>query len=81
VKKFGVVACCLGVAMGVSAMDFYVATDALDKYKDLRKQLEVAQKELSDWLATGPQQSQENNMKYTAMNKKISELKAKLSEF
>lgn len=49
------------------------------KYRETQTALSAAKKELEQWIATKPQQSEENTAAYTAMSKKIADLETQLT--
>lgn len=55
--------------------------EKLAEYKQLQSDLDAEEKKLKDWMATGPQQTQENTKKYQSMQSKIQTIKEKLGEF
>ncbi len=67
-----------------SATEFRVArmgADELKKYKKLTTELKAAEKELADWIGSGPQRTPENTLKFQAMSAKIEELKGKAGKY
>lgn len=55
--------------------------DKLKEYKDLQAQLKAKEKELDDWLATNPENNEENMTKFQAMQSELQELNSKLEAF
>jgi thioredoxin-related protein len=55
--------------------------DQLKAYKQLKADLKTAREELEAWLATRPERSQENGLKYKAMQAKIETIATKLNQF
>ena len=49
-------------------------------YRNAKKELDAAQKELKEWIASGPERNEENGKKFQAMNKTISELESKITD-
>lgn len=67
-----------------SAAEFRAAqrgADELKKYRQLKKELDAAEKALSEWIAARPQPTPANARKYQETTAKIQELTDKLSEY
>jgi len=72
------------VALKVSATEFRAALKGPEKvkeYRQLRTDLEAAEKKLKDWLATGPQRTPENTKKYQSMTSEIGRLRGELDKY
>ncbi len=55
--------------------------DKADAYKAAIAEFRKAQKELKDWVMTGPEQNEENNKIFEGFKKRIEEANAKLEKF
>jgi len=72
------------VALKVSATEFRAALKGPEKvkeYRQLRTDLEAAEKKLKDWLATSPQRTPDNTKKYQSMTSEIGRLRGELDEY
>lgn len=69
--------------MSPSGIEKYVKAnpDKAEGFKAAVQGVKDAKKALSDWLETRPQRNEENNKKFAAFQKAISEAEAKLGEF
>ncbi len=55
--------------------------DQFQKYKQLKSQLEAAEKKLADWMDTDPVQNEANSKIFMKMSGEVSKLKSELSEY
>ena len=69
--------------MSESAIEAYCKAhpDKAEAYKKAIADNQKANKELTDWIATGPQRTEENTKKFAELQENIAKTKAALAEF
>ena len=71
------------VRLSPASVEAYVTEnpDKAEAYKKAIQAVKDAKKELSDWIATGPERSEENTKKYAALMESIKDAEEELSKY